>query len=1038
MEQIELTKENVQPLKCGRKIESLRAALSMDLNETRRRDETKAEFEAKLASTTDDDEKLDVYVNYVRWIEQNYPEGEKTLKPTLKECILYYKQKADQYKDQDRPKPSFKDSEKLLSIFLKYISFSEHPLQLQLFKIFCKEGFFRQFAQFYVTFAYSYEMAGETRKAVDALKKGLQERAEPQSELTSALADLQVRTVRQMVAHPEAMEQQSASKSNRKALTGLKAKVDRHGVAEAPVRRVGHAALASNGGGLRAAATVPGNPPPSSTSKSNEQLRILSDENLIIEAPVPPVPRTPLATSSISSRSSSSSSLAPAEGVAVPPPPVPLVKDNKENEREPGKWSENKLNIKGMRKRAPLSSTSSSSATPAFAILEDNNAPRRRRAVVLGEQSFYQSTKPPPPTAAAEKPIAVAKFEDEEAMSNTDGATTMVTHGATSIVRDFYNGTLNSSSFNESAGAGLTNATLQQTMAEAGEAKITTTATRNASPPAALHKSFAIFSETMMAANAAAVEAYESPDSTAPNLDIEQGQNEVNNQQQQQQHQLQESTMMEVGDENNGIGNGNEVTFATMTTTTMTFKEDDLLRRSGASSTPCAERGAAAAAAGASFKRPTNMTVTRLQSHPNFVTGITAKLSPIIETSREYNKSSSTSSASSSSGSSTGSKSGCYSAYSSSSVSLGFGLSQQLFSENTFHQQQQPQQQQQFQQQPPPPPPKLSPLTVSTVAAETETKKEKEENFERLTLASLDLPRTPAASGLARSARETLVGGRSCEARPRRFSHALLNIFDNLTGGSPWPHLGDRQRPPPRTLLAPLARPSATGVGSRPSEARPRRLVPCTVTLHLCLGQRLTLTSLGQCARPEAADVAHCPSDVRPRRTVLGTAPPHHSALPAAQGCGETNQKSENSKENVSNFSGFLVNHKRPTNMTVTRLQSHPNFVTGITAKLSPIIETSREYNKSSSTSSASSSSGSSTGSKIISHHQRHQQKNRAELLATLSDSAAFYAGYEHGGGLDFIEQMEAILYEPLTNPGYFEQHDCHHRRLNHHYPADA
>ena len=136
---------------------------------------------------------------------------------------------------------------------------------------------------------------------------------------------------------------------------------------------------------------------------------------------------------------------------------------------------------------------------------------------------------------------------------------------------------------------------------------------------------------------------------------------------------------------------------------------------------------------------------------------------------------------------------------------MGFGLSQQLFSENTFHQQQQPQQQQQFQQQPPPPPPKLSPLTVSTAAAETETKKEKEENFE------------------------------------------------------------------------------------------------------------------------------------------------------------------------------------------------------------------------------------------VISHHQRHQQKNRAELLATLSDSAAFYAGYEHGGGLDFIEQMEAILYEPLTNPGYFEQHDCHHRRLNHHYqPSDA
>ncbi|KAH9405769.1 hypothetical protein TYRP_014065 [Tyrophagus putrescentiae] len=94
----------------------------------------------------------------------------------------------------------------------------------------------------------------------------------------------------------------------------------------------------------------------------------------------------------------------------------------------------------------------------------------------------------------------------------------------------------------------------------------------------------------------------------------------------------------------------------------------------------------------------------------------------------------------------------------------------------------------------------------------------------RLTLASLDLPRTSAASGLARSAREILVGGRSC--------------------GSPWLHLGDRQRPPPQTLLAPLARPSATGVGSRPS-------------------QRLTLTSLGQCATPAASDLARCARKAR-------------------------------------------------------------------------------------------------------------------------------------------------------------------------------
>ncbi|KAH9396040.1 hypothetical protein TYRP_020120, partial [Tyrophagus putrescentiae] len=80
--------------------------------------------------------------------------------------------------------------------------------------------------------------------------------------------------------------------------------------------------------------------------------------------------------------------------------------------------------------------------------------------------------------------------------------------------------------------------------------------------------------------------------------------------------------------------------------------------------------------------------------------------------------------------------------------------------------------------------------------------------FLRLTLALLDLPRTPAASGLARSARETLVGGRSC--------------------GSPWLHLGDRQRPPPRTLLAALARPEAASVAHCPSDVRPRRPGLCS------------------------------------------------------------------------------------------------------------------------------------------------------------------------------------------------------------------
>ncbi|KAH9393384.1 hypothetical protein TYRP_021897 [Tyrophagus putrescentiae] len=79
---------------------------------------------------------------------------------------------------------------------------------------------------------------------------------------------------------------------------------------------------------------------------------------------------------------------------------------------------------------------------------------------------------------------------------------------------------------------------------------------------------------------------------------------------------------------------------------------------------------------------------------------------------------------------------------------------------------------------------------------------------------------------------------------------------DNLTGGSPWLHLGDHQRPPPRTLLAPLAKPSATGVGSRPT-AHP------DVTWAMCNARRLGPCSLrSQGPKRRALHIAQVTSDL--------------------------------------------------------------------------------------------------------------------------------------------------------------------------------
>lgn len=568
-----------------------------------------------------------MFFNYVNWIEQNYPQGEKTLQSTLEKCILLYYKKGQKYKD----------NEKLLSIFLKCTNIRDNPLQM--FQLFCREGFFKQSAQFYISFAYWYEANGNFKKALDAIQKGIHQRAQPLAELTSALADLEVRTVRHMVTNPT--EDDKSSKPSRKALTGLKAKVDRHGVAEAPVKRIGSAVI-SNTGGLKATNNSDHKP-----ATSNEQLMILTDENFVEAPPAPTVPRVPLATTSISG-----SSITSVE-------PLPAEKENKENERDPGKWNENKLNVKGLRKRLPPQQPAS-----AFEILEDNSGEEVKTSKV--ESNSQQQPQPQPAFITADN-FPVAKFEDDNQMrkyiwnslrfqmypadSKTEFAfeelryqkwlereqqkqeqqqtvlqetiqdehssksmcdsSDVMTRGATSMVRDFFNGTL-SNSDNES----VAQMTLQQTIG-GGE-------TFQEIKDEQAQKSFAIFSETMASAERLVDHTFQ----PTQDCDIEGGRSALDE-------------LDKDRDVKNEMQGKEDFTMTT-------FKEDDL--RTCSSSTPCASR---------TFKRPANMTV-QMQSNPNFVSGITAKLSPIIETSREYNKSSSSSGSSTGSKSSTTCISGCF------------------------------------------------------------------------------------------------------------------------------------------------------------------------------------------------------------------------------------------------------------------------------------------------------------------------------------------------------------------------------------------
>uniref|UniRef100_A0A2C9KTW0 BUB1 N-terminal domain-containing protein n=1 Tax=Biomphalaria glabrata TaxID=6526 RepID=A0A2C9KTW0_BIOGL len=69
----ELSKENVQPLKEGRSMSFLAAALHLDQEEHTLKNQQN-EFEVELRTYSGDDP-FDVWDRYIKWTEQNFPKG---------------------------------------------------------------------------------------------------------------------------------------------------------------------------------------------------------------------------------------------------------------------------------------------------------------------------------------------------------------------------------------------------------------------------------------------------------------------------------------------------------------------------------------------------------------------------------------------------------------------------------------------------------------------------------------------------------------------------------------------------------------------------------------------------------------------------------------------------------------------------------------------------------------------------------------------------------------------------------------------------
>lgn len=252
----EAQKENIQPISQGRKIGALMQALSLVTDnkaKTRLLADRKETFEKELDEAKDQlDRQLDLWYDYIDWLEQHVPEGGKVngLTNAIEQCIEVFYSKNE-----------FKQDQRLFDIFMKFKRFCDEPAEV--FGFMYANSIATLLANFYLNWSWQYEMKKNMKRAQDLLKLGLKNLATPQDVLKEAIEQIQFRLNRMIQSGEldECLENKPTSNREiqaelasggiRAALQTLKFRMTKKQGLKVPINRVGIAIDETNVGGLR-------------------------------------------------------------------------------------------------------------------------------------------------------------------------------------------------------------------------------------------------------------------------------------------------------------------------------------------------------------------------------------------------------------------------------------------------------------------------------------------------------------------------------------------------------------------------------------------------------------------------------------------------------------------------------------------------------------------------------------------------------------------------------------------------------------------
>ncbi|KAL1472399.1 hypothetical protein MTO96_023032 [Rhipicephalus appendiculatus] len=318
----ELSKENIQPLRQGRAMSSLQAALAPQCQEDLK--QKRREFEEELR-TSSGVGLLDVYHRYLLWVEQHHVTSSVNVPQLLEQAIVQFKTNTELFND-----------ERYVGIWIRYAMLSPEPLAT--FKAMFETGIGDQHAEFYATWAQQLEASGDTCGASRVLKGGIDRRAAPTSRLEVALRHLEARVSRQVALDLQQQCQEAASVGgSRRDARSVLAPLRPQKQGTAPVTRsvpvARPAEQQQRGLAIVTAGSAAGN-------RGHVKVRVKSDEN------------------------------APRDGDALlvqpvaAPPIVTTAQLTKENTRAAGKWS-----AVTAKQRLPAASS-----RPGFEVLEEQGS----------------------------------------------------------------------------------------------------------------------------------------------------------------------------------------------------------------------------------------------------------------------------------------------------------------------------------------------------------------------------------------------------------------------------------------------------------------------------------------------------------------------------------------------------------------------------------------------------------------------------------------------------------------------------------------